>query len=141
MIDKYLKMYCMKKGLVLLLVSLFLIPFAEPLYAFGKKKKKKAKTEQQDSTAKKVESKYEKLFKGKQHEEFRGDFITVHRVAGKIYFEYPLKYMGRDVLIASTPSATSDPAMVNVGYKATEPLHGRFVMQDSTCLLYTSSVA
>ena len=125
----------MKKGLVLLLVSLFLIPFAEPLYAFGKKKKRKAKTEQQDSTSKKVESKYEKLFKGKQHEEFRGDFITVHRVAGKIYFEYPLKYMGRDVLIASTPSATSDPAMVNVGYKATEPQHVRFVMQDSTIFM------
>lgn len=74
----------MKKGLVLLFVSLFLLPCTEPLYAWGKKKKKKAKTEQQDSTAKKVESKYEKLFKGKKHEEFRGNFITVHRVGDKI---------------------------------------------------------
>ena len=133
----------MKKGLVLLLVSLFLLPCTEPLYAWGKKKKKKAKTEQQDSTAKKVESKYEKLFKGKQHEEFRGNFITVHRVGDKIYFEYPLKYMGRDVLIASTPSATSDPSMVNVGYKASDPMHVRFKLQDSTifmseCATYTT---
>ena len=109
----------MKKGLVLLLVSLFLIPCTGVLYARNKKKEKKGKTEQQDLTP------YENLFKGKQHQEFKGNFITVHWVDGKVYFEFPLKYMGRDILIASTPSATSDPFIVNVGYKAIDPLHVR----------------
>lgn len=135
----------MKKGLVFLLVSLFLIPcMTDGAYAWGKKKKKKkAQTEQTQTTPKKKETKYEKLFKGKQHEIFKGDFITIHRSGDKIYFEYPLKYMGREVLIAATPSATSNPAVVNVGYKPTEPMHVKFVLEDSTiymkdCGTYTS---
>lgn len=51
--------------------------------------------------------------------------------------------MGRDVLIASTPSATSDPSTVNVGYKSSDPMHVRFRLQDSTifmdeCATYTT---
>ena len=133
----------MKKGLVFLLVSLFLIPcMTDGAYAWGKKKKKKkAQTEQMAS--KKKMTKYEELFEGKQHDIFRGDFITIHRSGDKIYFEYPLKYMGREVLIAATPSATSNPAVVNVGYKPTEPMHVKFVLEDSTiymkdCGTYTS---
>lgn len=119
----------MKKGLVLLFVSLFLIPSTGVLYARNKKKEKKEKTEQQELTP------YEKLFRGKQHQEFKGDFITVHRMGDKVYFEFPLKYMGRDVLIASTPSATSDPSIINVGYKAMDPIHVRFVLMDSVILM------
>ena len=124
----------MKKGLVFLLVSLFLIPCAsESAYAWGKKKKKKkAQTEQVAPTPKKKETKYEKLFKGKKHDIYKGDFITIHRAGDKIYFEYPLKYMGRELLVASTPSATSNPELVNIGYKAGEPIHVKFVMEDST---------
>ena len=116
------------------MMTLFLIPLAsESAYAWGKKKKKKkAQTEQVAQTPKKKETKYEKLFKGKAHEIFKGDFITIHRAGDKIYFEYPLKYMGREVLIASTPSATSNPELVNIGYKAGEPIHVKFVMEDST---------
>ena len=124
----------MRKGLVFLLVSLFLIPCASE-FAYGgerKKKKKKGETEQVAETPKKKETKYEKLFKGKQHDIYRGDFITIHQAGDKIYFEYPLKYMGREVLIACTPSATSSPDLVNIGYKATDPIHVKFVMEDST---------
>lgn len=47
------------------------------------------------------------------------------------------------MLIAATPSATSNPAVVNVGYKPTEPMHVKFVLEDSTiymkdCGTYTS---
>ena len=60
----------MKKGLVFLLVSLFLIPcMTDGAYAWGKKKKKKkAQTEQMAS--KKKMTKYEELFEGKQHDIF-----------------------------------------------------------------------
>ena len=117
------------------MVALFLVPCVlDPAYAGDrKKKKKKGETEQvTPSTPKKPETKYEKLFKGKKHEIYKGDFLTIHRVGDKIYFEYPLKYMGREILIASTPSATSDPTLVNIGYKGRAPIHVKFEMEDST---------
>ena len=128
----------MRKGLVFLLAAMFLIPcFMDSAYAADKKKKKKKKGEVEMVAAKpktpqKKMSPYEKLFRGKPHQEYKGDFVTVHRVGGKIYFEYPMKYLGRELLIASTPSATSDPSAVNVGYKAAAPKHMKFVMEDST---------
>ena len=133
----------MKKGFVLLLVSLFLIPYLGSSYASDRKKKKKAPIEQKNVTPKKPISKYEKLFKGKQHQAFPGKFATIHRVGDKIYLEYPLKYMGRDLLIALTPSATSDPSLVNVGYKNKGLKHVRFVLKDSMifmndCSTYTT---
>lgn len=64
----------MKKGFVLLLVSLFLIPYLGSSYASDRKKKKKAPIEQKNVTPKKPISKYEKLFKGKQHQAFPGKF-------------------------------------------------------------------
>lgn len=130
----------MKKVFVLLLVSLFLIPCTGTLYASSKKKKKKTQTEQ-SADSKKTVSKYEKLFKGKQHQIFSGDFITIHRVGDKIYFEFPLKYMGRDLLIASTPSATSNPSVTNVGYKSKSPVHVRFVLEDSIILMNNCSTS
>ena len=116
------------------MVTLFLVPCVlDSAYAGDrKKKKKKGETEQVAPTPKKPETKYEKLFKGKKHDIYRGDFITIHRADDKIYFEYPLKYMGREVLIAATPSSTSNPELVNIGYKAGEPIHVKFVMEDST---------
>ena len=133
----------MRKGLVFLLAAMFLIPcFMDSAYAADKKKKKKKKGEVEMVAAKpktpqKKMSPYEKLFRGKPHQEYKGDFVTVHRVGGKIYFEYPVKYLGRELLIASTPSATSDPSAVNVGYKAAAPKHMKFVMEDSTLYLMT----
>ena len=88
---------------------------------------------------KKKVSPYEKLFKGKSHQEYKGNFITVHKVGERIYFEFPLKHLGRELLIASTPSATSDPSAVNVGYKASSPKHMKFVMEDSTIFLMNCS--
>ena len=82
----------MRKGLVFLLAAMFLIPcFMDSAYAADKKKKKKKKGEVEMVAAKpktpqKKMSPYEKLFRGKPHQEYKGDFVTVHRVGGKIYF-------------------------------------------------------
>ncbi len=123
----------MKKGFLFLFALLFVIPcIIDPACVYGKnRKKKKTQTEQKDTPAKKRETKYEKLFKGKQHDVFKGNFITIHRSGDKIYLEYPLKYIGREVLVASTPSATSNPSMINVGYKSQNPMHMKFVLEDS----------
>ena len=135
----------MRKGLVFLLAAMFLLPsLMDPAYAADKRKKKKKKGQTEMVAArpvvpKKKVSPYEKLFKGKSHQEYKGNFITVHKVGERIYFEFPLKHLGRELLIASTPSATSDPSAVNVGYKASSPKHMKFVMEDSTIFLMNCS--
>ena len=128
-----------------MLAAMFLLPsLMDPAYAADKRKKKKKKGQTEMVAArpvvpKKKVSPYEKLFKGKSHQEYKGNFITVHKVGERIYFEFPLKHLGRELLIASTPSATSDPSAVNVGYKASSPQHMKFVMEDSTIFLMNCS--
>ena len=128
-----------------MLAAMFLLPsLMDPAYAADKRKKKKKKGQTEMVAArpvvpKKKVSPYEKLFKGKSHQEYKGNFITVHKVGERIYFEFPLKHLGRELLIASTPSATSDPSAVNVGYKASSPKHMKFVMEDSTIFLMNCS--
>ena len=51
------------------------------------------------------------------------------------YFEMPLKYMGRELLIASVVSETSNPDITTVGYKPQDPMHVKFEMIDSTVFL------
>lgn len=123
----------MKKSIVLLLLALFVMPLGNTLYAASKKKKEKGKTE--ETAPAKKESKYDKLLKKPGVKTVNGDFITLHRIGNKVYFEYPVKYMGRELLIASTISETSSPTLCTVGYKPSAPLHVRFDLQDSTVFL------
>ena len=85
----------MNKWIVCSLTLLWILPTVFSVEASGRKKKKKE--------ADKVElSRYDKLFKGKKSETARGGFVTVHKVDGKVYLEYPLRYMGRELLLAAT---------------------------------------
>lgn len=84
-------------------------------FLFGKKKKK-------------IETKsdYDKLF-AKKHETAKGLF-TLHQMAGKLYFEMPVKLMGHDMLIGSTITNISDNGNAIVGSKPQAPLHVQFTM-------------
>jgi len=82
----------------------------------------------QDTTKKGTQPKdsvvaYDKLFKGK-HESASGMFI-LRKMKQKVYFEIPLKMMGREMLIASTVKRTSDNGNGIVGAKP-EPIHITF---------------
>ena len=73
----------MSKWIVWSLTLLWILPTVLSVEASERKKKKK-----KDEV--KVElSKYDKLFKGKNCETARGGFVTVHKVDGKVYLEYP----------------------------------------------------
>lgn len=63
---------------------------------------------------------FDKLFKEK-HETARGMF-TLHKIKEKLYFEIPLKMMGKEMLIASSITETSDNGNGIVGGK-TDPIH------------------
>jgi hypothetical protein len=101
-------------------------------HAWGFKKKKKTTAV---APAPKKQSPYEKLFKGKEVVTAASDFITLRKVGDKLYFEIPLKYLDREMLLASTVSSVSSTGFCDVGYKPTTPLHVKFTRSDSTVYL------
>ncbi|HJF69662.1 MAG TPA: zinc-dependent metalloprotease [Butyricimonas virosa] len=122
----------MKKWMLVLFVALFVQPCLRDAEAAGWKKKGKNAV-----TAKVAEKKsaYDKLFQKKSCETVKSNFITLHKVDGKLYFEIPVKYLGREMLFASTLTSTSSNDFCDVGYKQNDPLHVRFTKIDSTIYL------
>ncbi len=122
----------MKKWMLVLFVALFVLPCSREADAVGRKKKGK-----NAATAKVTEKKsaYDKLFQKESCETVKSNFITLHKVDGKLYFEIPMKYLGREMLFASTLTSTSSNDFCDVGYKQNDPLHVRFTKIDSTIYL------
>ena len=116
-----------------ILLGLILLGFLSGTAEAGTREKKKKKGKTEAVAPKKSE--YEMFREMEGLKTVSGWFITLHRLGDKIFFEYPLKYMERDLLIASTPAATSEPLLVNVGYKASTPMHVRFEQEDSVIFL------
>jgi hypothetical protein len=109
-----------KKAFLLLVLACAMLVTVEPIYA---KKKKNTKTT-------KKESPYEKIFKGKKDEVKKG-VITLHKIEGKILFEFPLTLQNREMLLGSTVSEISDNGNALVGQKIKKPLHIKFALRDS----------
>ena len=53
----------------------------------------------------------------------------------------PVKYLGREVLIASTISGASDTDLGMIGYKPKPPMHVKFVKMDSLICMSKVNVA
>ena len=79
-------------------------------------------------------SKYEKLFKNKTVTTVSSDFMTLHKVDEKLYFEMPLHLMGREMLLSTTVSKTSNNMAAMLGHTP-NVMHVCFVLQDSTVQL------
>lgn len=106
----------------------------------AKRDKKNAKTEtvKKDTTARKRTSKYEKTFvkdKNCVTARCKDGFMTLHKSKGKLYIELPVKYLGREMMIASTITSSSAADLASLGYKPTQPLHVRFAKVDSTIFM------
>ncbi len=138
-----LKLLKMRRLSSFLLLLTLLVPVAGESYAVGlfKKKKKKVTTEEVKEPVKKKKSKYEKLVQTPGIVTAKGDFLTIHKVGQKVYLEYPLKYMGRDILVGGTLSATSEPLLLNVGYKYSAPVLYRVVKKDSSIVFNKPNLA
>ena len=122
----------MKKWIVLFVAVMFVTSFTNIISAADKQKDKK-KEVQRSSIAK--ETDYDKLMKKSGRETARGGFMTLHKIGGKLYVEIPLKYCGRDLLIASTTAESSNSRLATVGHKINDPMHVRFVKMDSSMIL------
>ncbi|MEY8594235.1 zinc-dependent metalloprotease [Butyricimonas hominis] len=138
----------MKKSIVFLLVSLLLFSFCEVTSGAGQskneKEKKKGKVETvstkktPDKPKAKPVSKYDKLFKTKGHVATKGGFMTLHKVDDKLYMEIPLKYMGREMLLGSTASESSNPMFCTNGFKTNTPRHIKFTFEKDTTVYMRS---
>ena len=125
----------MKKWMFLLVVSALILPLCGSVDATARKKKKKdEKTEVKDKEKEpeKKLSKYEKLFKDPSHEATTGGFMTLHKVKGKLYFELPLEYLNREMLLAGAASECSNSFFCTPGFKEGRPKHIKFTLQDSS---------
>lgn len=120
---------------ILLLTVLMTVPVSSDLYAFGWKKKKKAV--QTEVKKEKPLTAYEKLFKGKKTERAGDRFIRLVKAGEKLYAEFPLQYLDREMLIATTISETTNTleGNLNIGDKYYDPLHIQFTKEDSTIYL------
>ena len=112
----------MKIRVLIILVALLCVPFTSE--ARKKSKKKDAKVEE------KTESKYEKLFKGKQCTTVKG-MIILHKMDQKVYMEFPLSLMEREMLLGATVSEISDNSNALVGQKNNPLVHIKFSLADS----------
>ena len=113
----------MNKIITLLLVVCFLLP-AFSIQAVARKKKENKTEKKQPETA------YDKLLKSKNCKTDKG-IITLHKVDGKVYFEFPLSLMGKEMLLGSTVEEISDNTEAIVGQKPHQPLHIYFTQIDS----------
>ena len=90
-----------------------------------------------DNVSKDSKDKIAKFFEKKKYDSAKSKFITLYKTDGKVYFELPLKYLGRDMLLGATISAVSDPTYLSVGMKNSKPIHLRFERQDSSIVAKT----
>lgn len=113
----------MKKGLYILFISLFLFGLCESVSA---KQRKKADKE----VKKEKETPYDKLFKGKKYTTADG-LMKIHNMNGKIYVEFPVALLKKDMMLASSIENISDNGEGVVGQFAGSPFRLRFTLEDS----------
>ena len=104
------------RHVILLLLSLLVSSHS---FAENKRKAKEADPK----------NKYEELFENKKHESVSSDFMTLHKVDGKLYVELPLHLLGKDMLLASTVAETSEP-MAGVPGHTPNSIYFCFTLQD-----------
>lgn len=95
------------------------------------RKSKKEKTEQPS----KKESKYDKLMNKEGRESAKGDFLSFHKIGGKLYMEYPTKHLGRAILLSSTTAESSNSRLATVGHKENDPMLISFERMDSALVM------
>ena len=129
---------------MMILALVLVVPVLAQNYSLdakAKKTSKKGKTEvveKKDTVKRKKTSKYDKMFtKDKTCVTARceGGFLTLHKAKGKLYLEFPLEYMDREMLIASTITESSAADLASIGYKPVPPIHVRFSKVDSTIFM------
>ncbi len=127
----------MKKWKMVSAVLLLVFPFYREVQAAQQSKKietvVKADTVKEKKDEVKKPTAYEKLFQDKSCKSVKSTFITIHKIEDKVYFEFPLKYLKREMLLASSPAAASNNFVCEIGVKSTN--HVKFTKDDTLICL------
>lgn len=110
---------------ILCLLLLFACCLPQEGNAFWPFKKKKKEDKKENLTP------YQKLFKNKKVQTAHG-LMTIHKVEGKVYVEFPVAMLGREMLFASSIENTSDGGEGAPGQLGGTDVRFRFEMIDST---------
>ena len=95
-----------------------------------KKKAAEAAAAAEKAKKEKKPTPYEKLFKDKKVKTCKG-LVTLHKIDGKVYFEFPLNLFEKEMLLGSSVESISDNGEAIVGQKPHDPLHIVFSNIDS----------
>lgn len=110
----------MKKRIYTSLLLLLLA--AMPLvYIHGQKKSDKNE---------RATDKYSELVNAEGCTKAVGGFLSLYQTKDVLLLEIPLKYMGKDMLIATAITRTSDTDWFDVGNKIDDPIHFRFSLEN-----------
>lgn len=91
---------------------------------------RKKKTQNKESVKQEKTTAYDKLFKGKSKVSAKG-VMTVHFMDKKVYLEFPISLLGRDMLLTSMIEKTSNMAEGVPGQLSGRSLPLRFVKEDT----------
>lgn len=128
----------MRNNLLLALSALcVLLCCTAPASAFSDLRKRESKKER--AAEAKKPGKYEKLFEKGVEKRASGAFATLHKVNGKLYLEFPLELLGREMLLSSATVQTSDSRFCIVGYRTRTPMHLRFTVRDTLLTILRST--
>ncbi len=75
-------------------------------------------------------SAYDKIFKDKKVITKKG-IVTLHLIEGKVFFEYPLNLLNRDLIMGTTVEEVSDIGDSFVGQQPQDPVYLRFTKNDT----------
>lgn len=126
----------------LLLSCSLLLLLSDPVsaYTFTIRTRSKKKTDKKEEV-KKTEVKKSDYEKIKEDAFTSEGFITVHTKKGKVYLEVPMTIMGRDMLLGSTITSTSDNGNGIIGAKPNHPLHFVFLSNNENIEMRIPSVS
>ena len=113
-----------------ILISTLIFCSCSVIVLNAQNKVKNIKNEAKADTTKKL-TPYQKLFDKKKNVKTSVGVITLHNVEGKLYFELPVKLIGKSFLMSSLVDNVSDMSLSYAGQRASRPLHFCFTKTDS----------
>ncbi len=121
----------MRNILYICFLAFFL--FGSTTQVEARKKKKISKEAVKEEKKTEPLTPYQKIFKGKTVETAKG-LMTVHKIDGKVFVEFPLALLDKDMLLLSSIEQTSDHGDGAVGQFGGYQIPFRFVQKDSVLL-------
>jgi hypothetical protein len=111
--------------IVLLLCTFTVAPAQASIFWWKNKKKKeiaaKELVEKRKADSLKNVTSYDKLFAGKKNLISKKSFVTLNKLDDKLYLEVPLELFGRELLLSSHITKTSDVGIIFAGANAMTP--------------------